>query len=33
MKIAVACMGTQVSGHFGHCETFTLYDTENGVYW
>ena len=31
MKIAVACMGTQVSGHFGHCETFTLYDTENGV--
>ena len=27
MKISVACMGTQVAGHFGHCENFRLYDT------
>ena len=31
MKIAVACMGTEVAGHFGHCENFRLYDTENGA--
>ena len=31
MKIAVACMGTQVAGHFGHCENFTFFDTENGA--
>ena len=30
MKISVACMGTQVSGHFGHCENFTIFNTENG---
>ncbi len=30
MKIAVAAMGTQVAGHFGHCENFILFDTENG---
>ena len=29
MKIAVACMGTQVAGHFGHCENFRLFDVEN----
>ena len=29
MKIAVACMGAQVSGHFGHCENFTIFDTDN----
>ncbi len=29
MKIAVASMGTIVAGHFGHCENFNLYDTEN----
>lgn len=31
MKIAVASMGTMVAGHFGHCESFRIYDTENGV--
>ena len=30
MKIAVACMGTQVGGHFGHCENFRIYDTADG---
>ena len=31
MKIAVASMGKEVAGHFGHCENFNLYDTENGT--
>lgn len=31
MKIAVACTGSEVTGHFGHCEAFRLYDTENGA--
>ena len=31
MKIAVAANGHTVAGHFGHCETFILFDTENGV--
>ena len=31
MKIAVASEGTQVGGHFGHCETFLFFDAENGV--
>jgi len=26
MKLAVASEGTQVSGHFGHCEAFTIYE-------
>lgn len=26
MKIAVASEGKQVSGHFGHCESFIIYD-------
>ncbi|MDD4842900.1 MAG: NifB/NifX family molybdenum-iron cluster-binding protein [Anaerotignum sp.] len=30
MKIAVACMGGLVAQHFGHCESFNLFDTENG---
>lgn len=30
MKIAVACMGDMVAQHFGHCENFCLFDTENG---
>lgn len=30
MKIAVAAMGKTVAGHFGHCETFIIFDTENG---
>lgn len=31
MKIAVAAMGTQVAGHFGHCENFIFFDAENGA--
>ena len=31
MKIAVASMGNEVAGHFGHCENFNLFDTENGA--
>ncbi len=30
MKIAVATMGHEVSGHFGHCEKFTFITVENG---
>lgn len=30
MKIAVASEGTRVTGHFGHCENFNIYDAENG---
>jgi len=29
MKIAVASEGNLVSGHFGHCEGFTMYDVDN----
>lgn len=29
MKIAIASNGRNVSGHFGHCEGFTIYDIEN----
>lgn len=28
MKISVACDGTNVSRHFGHCENFTIFETE-----
>ena len=31
MRIAAAAMGTTVAGHFGHCENFMIFDTENGV--
>ena len=31
MRIAVASMGDTVARHFGHCENFMIYDTENGV--
>ncbi len=31
MKIAVACMGTEVAQHFGHCESFRVFTTENGT--
>ena len=32
MKIAVACDGTFVTEHFGHCEGFTIFDTqESGI--
>ena len=30
MKVAVASEGKYVSGHFGHCEGFTIYDVEEG---
>ena len=30
MKITVAAMGHNVAGHFGHCENFIFFDTENG---
>jgi len=30
MRIAVASDGKYVSGHFGHCEGFTLYEVEDG---
>lgn len=30
MKIAVAAMGTEVAGHFGHCANFILFDVEEG---
>ena len=30
MRIAVAAMGHNVAQHFGHCQTFILFDTENG---
>ncbi|SHH94579.1 NifB/NifX family molybdenum-iron cluster-binding protein [Clostridium grantii] len=30
MKIAVASDGNFVSGHFGHCEGFTVYEVEEG---
>ena len=30
MKIAVASDGNFVSGHFGHCESFTLYEADDG---
>jgi predicted Fe-Mo cluster-binding NifX family protein len=29
MKIAIATEGTNVSGHFGKCENFTIVDVEN----
>ena len=28
MKIAIASEGKKVSGHFGHCEGFTMYNIE-----
>ncbi|SFR86461.1 NifB/NifX family molybdenum-iron cluster-binding protein [Anaeromicropila populeti] len=31
MKIAVASEGTVVSGHFGHCEGFTVYEVNQGI--
>jgi|LGVF01.2.fsa_nt_gb predicted Fe-Mo cluster-binding NifX family protein len=29
MKIAIASEGINVSGHFGHCEGFLVYEVEN----
>ncbi len=32
MKIAAACMGEDVSPHFGHCESFRIFETgPNGI--
>lgn len=31
MKIAVASDNKQVTGHFGHCQTFEIYETQNGA--
>lgn len=31
MKIAIAKDGSSVSGHFGHCEGFSLYSDEGGA--
>jgi predicted Fe-Mo cluster-binding NifX family protein len=31
MKIAAACEGEQIFGHFGHCETFQIFEAENGT--
>jgi predicted Fe-Mo cluster-binding NifX family protein len=30
MKIAVPSIGANVCQHFGHCENFNLFETENG---
>ena len=29
MKIAVASEGTKVTGHFGHCENFNIFEAKN----
>ena len=29
MRIAVACEGKTITGHFGHCENFLYFDIEN----
>lgn len=29
MKIAVACEGKNVTEHFGHCEAFAIFETQN----
>lgn len=31
MKIAVPCKDNQIWPHFGHCETFNIYEAENGA--
>ena len=31
VKIAVASEGNQVTGHFGHCQNFNLYESVDGV--
>ena len=31
MRIAVASEGVNVTEHFGHCEGFIVFDTENGA--
>jgi predicted Fe-Mo cluster-binding NifX family protein len=31
VRVAIATEGGQVSGHFGHCPSFTMVDMEDGV--
>jgi len=31
MKVAIACDGKDVSGHFGHCEGYAIYDATDSV--
>lgn len=31
MRIAVASEGQSVAGHFGHCDSFIIFDAENGA--
>lgn len=31
MRIAIACEGSNVSGHFGHCEGFMVYDLNDNA--
>ena len=31
MRIAIACDGTKVTEHFGHCDGFAVFDAENGA--
>jgi predicted Fe-Mo cluster-binding NifX family protein len=31
MKVAVACEGSMVTEHFGHCESFIIYNTADGA--
>ena len=30
MKVAISCDGNSVSGHFGRCEKYVLFEGENG---
>ncbi|MFA6802945.1 MAG: NifB/NifX family molybdenum-iron cluster-binding protein [Candidatus Methanomethylophilaceae archaeon] len=30
MKIAIACDGKNVTEHFGHCESYRIYETKDG---
>ena len=29
MKIAIACENNMVTEHFGHCESFSIFEVEN----
>ena len=31
MRIAIAQDGNQVSGHFGHCENYAIFDVEDSI--
>ncbi|NLM29337.1 MAG: dinitrogenase iron-molybdenum cofactor biosynthesis protein [Methanomicrobiales archaeon] len=31
MRIAIAMDGNQVSGHFGHCEGYAIFDVEDSI--